>query len=52
MQQPPRQDKLPLDALRRVMPTPKPDPNLPPKDPTLLEMLVDSFYDKPKPDER
>lgn len=40
---PRRDDKIPLDVLRRVMPKPLPDPNEPPRDPTLLETLTDSF---------
>lgn len=39
----PRDEKVSLDVLRRVMP--KPDPvDLPPRDPTLLEELTGSFY--------
>lgn len=40
---PPRDEKLSLDVLKRVMPKPLPDPNAPPRDPTLLETLTDSF---------
>jgi hypothetical protein len=39
---PPRDEKVSLDVLRRVMP--KPEPVDVPRDPTLLETLTDSFY--------
>lgn len=38
---PRRDDKIPLDVLRRVMP--KVEPVDVPRDPTLLETLTDSF---------
>lgn len=42
---PPRDEKIPLDVLRRVMP--KVDVvDLVPRDPTLLETLVNGFYDE------
>lgn len=45
---PPRDEKLPLDVLRRVMPR-KPPAEEPPRDPTLLEVFTDSFInDRPK----
>lgn len=54
---PPRDERLSLDILRRVMPRKAPDPDEPPRDPTLLEVIVDDFYvgtvnEKPKDDDK
>lgn len=44
---PPRDEKLSLDVLRRVMPRKEPEDV--PRDPTLLEVLTQGFYEGARP---